>query len=459
MVQHRNILLHAGVMLLLLVAVTGCRKAEDIKSGGAKPEKVLLGFTGGNNTQNRLAVVHLYSDTVYLLTEQFVREAGEQLVIDAGTLIKVAVGGAPVGISIRPGGVIIANGTATDPIVFTANAPTGTQQRTWAGVDITGNSTDNSVTGQQPDITHFSGSLKYVRIEFAGLILNKLGSSSLIENVQVSYAGPQSSFEINGGTFNARYLVSYACTGPVDFYINRGYTGKMQYLLAYRHPFFGSAGFNPSNALAGVFIENNPFNPIDARPYTFPSISNLTVLGPNRQNGSVSLYNDTTFRTAALITTGSTGFHIRNSILMGFPGSSFYIDEYWTAYGLDNLYSDFMHSIVQSSYGYRTFYLLPGAYPPFLSVDFNEYMSESRFSNEIYDNASAFGWQDPFNYLEPDLMAAAGSPVLDSADFTGAVFSDPFFEKVSFRGAVGETDWLKGWTNFVPLKTNYNIPQ
>jgi len=49
-----------------------------------------------------------------------------------------------------------------------------------------------------------------------------------------------------------------------------------------------------------------------------------------------------------------------------------------------------------------------------------------------------------------------GSPVLTGANFEETPFSDPFFNKVSYVGALGTDNWLKDWTNFMPLRTRYN---
>jgi hypothetical protein len=348
----------------LVILFTACKKAENVRVHAAKPERKMDTYSG--------KVVHLYRDTVYTLSSPFVRHAGEELVIEGGTLIKInPIGGS---ITINKGGVIIASGTAEQPIVFTSITPTGNQQANWGGITINGKGVDNTnpPTGGA-DPTDFSGSLNFVRIEFAGLRLNAVGNRSIIEHIQVSYAS-RSSFEIVGGSFNARYLVSYACGGPADFYISNGYNGKMQYMLAYRHPFFGQTGSNPANALAGVFIQNHPFNHRTAKPNTFPVISNLSVIGPNAQNGSVSLYGDTTKRSGALITTGNSNFAIRNAVLMGFPGAACYLDDSLTAKSIRFNMSELRYSVFHSNNRNRVFYLSPQTYIPFGSSDFENYM-------------------------------------------------------------------------------------
>jgi hypothetical protein len=57
---------------------------------------------------------------------------------------------------------------------------------------------------------------------------------------------------------------------------------------------------------------------------------------------------------------------------------------------------------------------------------------------------------NPFNISAPDITPATGSPALTGADFAGM---DSFFETTTFRGAVGTTNWMTGWTSFSP-KTN-----
>jgi len=67
--------------------VAGCKKAEDIKASDTKPQKNLTD-NNGMPAPDRIKLVHLYKDTVYTLSENFVRQDGEQLIIDEGTIIK-----------------------------------------------------------------------------------------------------------------------------------------------------------------------------------------------------------------------------------------------------------------------------------------------------------------------------------------------------------------------------------
>ncbi|MBA4166174.1 MAG: hypothetical protein H0X41_01265 [Chitinophagaceae bacterium] len=450
--------------MILLINAASCRKAGDIKTTPVKPEIQLLDESQRSPIE-RIKVVHLYKDTVYILSKMFTRQPGEQLIIDEGTLIKVntstPTGGiANAGISIYPGGIIQATGTRSNPIVFTSNDYTGNQKANWNGLVIRGNAPDNSA-GPGGDPVDFSGTLSYVRIEFAPLILTAVGNRTIIDHIQVSYASPSGSYEFDGGTFNARNLISYACGGPGDFYITRGYTGKMQNILVIRHPFFGSTADVPLNTIAGLIIENNPDSSaaVTATPFTFPVISNITVLGPNTQNGSAPAYGDTNVISGAVLTTRSSCFAIRNSLLAGFPVAGWRLDDAPTATYFRDSISEFSHCIVHANITERTFYLKPGTAASYSSSDFQNYVLAPRFGNRLFTDIADLKLKDPFDYDRgPDAFPLEDSPVFTGSTFDGKYFNDAFFNRTNYIGALGQEDWTLGWSNNLPLKTNYNFP-
>src|SRR5690606_21296134 len=137
------------------------------------------------------------------------------------------------------GARINAVGAAANPIVFTSERPVGQRQPgDWGGVIIIGNGIINrngqtqiegtgTPAGANPaqfynagtNNADDSGTLRYVRIEFAGyptapneelnsLTMAAVGSGTTIEYVQV-LQGLDDSFEWFGGAVNGRYLVSY----------------------------------------------------------------------------------------------------------------------------------------------------------------------------------------------------------------------------------------------------------
>jgi hypothetical protein len=92
----------------------------------------------------------------------------------------------------------------------------------------------------------------------------------------------------------------------------------------------------------------------------------------------------------------------------------------------------------------------------YTSEDFKNYALQPVFGHRLFSSSDEFMLTDPFNYdVDPDPLPKTGSPLLTGANFDG-LFSDPFFEKVEYRGALGTNNWMQGWTNFLPLQTNYN---
>ena len=426
------------------------------KTSRRKPEKVIESTIVEPGGQvKRIRTLHLYSDTVYLLTENLVREKEEILIVDAGTVIKSNPG---IGITVNPGGRIELNGSIDKPVVFTSNLPSGSKNNYWRGISISGNSVGVLQPTGDPDDN--SGSLKFVRIEFAGLQFNHVGASTELDHVQSSYASFGPGFEFNGGTVGGKYLVSYACNSSADFYIGNGYSGKLQYLLAYRHPFFGNPNSYPFNTVTGLFIENGPVNPFH-NSTSIPAISNLSVIGPSSREGSLRTYYDTSnsFNAAALVTTSNAGFRIRNSVFLGYPVNGWKIVDSFTARKVHYLESEFTHSIMYCADTSRVFYIHPRVYRKYDFRDFKEYMLEARFSNRLLYSINNFGFNDLFSYDVNGPIPSQRSIMLESAAFDGVDFSVPFFDKVSFVGAVGNVNWLERWTNFNPLKTKYNLPE
>jgi hypothetical protein len=439
------------LLLLLTAGSFGCKKDSPFIHRHL-PETTI----NGNDPRLSSDNIHLSKDTVYILAAYLGRDSGQTLSIEAGTLIKVKD---RLAIIINPGATIEAKGTASDPIVFTSFAYEGSpgaitsdgsySDHYWSGIRIYGNSAGASPAG--------SGTMSYVRIEFAGgdasaiawpgLLLQNVTHETTLENIQVSYSYANPSFEFSGGDCNARNLVSYG-SGNSDFYLHQGYKGMLQDLLAYRLPYF-PLYYNPFN-FAGMLI---------SEAATEPLISNLSVIGPDQQNGTTLTYTQSFIKDgiiASLITTGGCKFHIRNSAMSGFPRQGWALDNNATATSLVNGTSDLTYSILHCDDSSKTFYLKPGTYGGNTSADFKNFMLQSQFSNQQFLTTNEFALTDPYNYNKyPNPLPKTGSPLLNGANFDSP-FSDAFFQKVNYLGAIGTDNWLKGWTNFLPLQTNYN---
>ncbi|MEP6932164.1 MAG: hypothetical protein ABI850_19225, partial [Flavobacterium sp.] len=213
-------------------------------------------------------------------------------------------------------GQIDAQGTATAPVIFTSynlldgNATTKAAAGDFGGVVLLGDAQTNTGSvqnvieglGDQANVsdfyyggsnnTHNAGALNYVRIEFAGRILNAdtgveingltcggVGSGTVIDHVQVSY-GRDDSFEFFGGTVNASHLVSFA---PDDdnFDFDFGYTGSITKAIAiadYNSTHSLSGGNPDSN---GIELDNNATGTTGtpATLITRPVISQLSIIG------------------------------------------------------------------------------------------------------------------------------------------------------------------------------------
>ena len=443
------------VVALLTVCLPACKKYNPYIY--AKPEITLY----ANDARFQERSIHFFSDTVYVLTSTLTRDSGQDLIIDAGTLLKMSD---YISIIIQPGATIHAKGTAEQPIVFTSSASLGTPGtggagtdvlglHTWRGIQILGNQHANA----SPE---GSGVMNYVRIEFAGsmgyfggpypyygsLLLSNVNKNTSIEHIMVSYSFYNPSFEFIGGDVNARYLVSYASAGA-DFELHQGYKGMLQYLLGYRHPFFPGSNDNFNGYLSGLVIEDDS---------TRPTISNLSIIGPDATQASPR-YTSTT-NTAAFFATNGATFHIRNSLFMGFPKTGWYMNNRAVAQAVANTTSDFRYSFVQCNDSSRTFYLVPGTYLTYTSHEFRNFLTLPAFGNHLVSSTGDFLLADPYNYnVRPNPLPTASSMLLSGANFDDTPFTDPFFEKVSYIGALNTDGWLKQWTNFLPLQTTYNV--
>ncbi len=398
----------------------------------------------------------LNSSTNYLLSGFVYVEDGATLTIQPGTVIK---GDKPTKgtLIIKRGGKLIADGTASQPIVFTSNQPAGSRDRgDWGGIIICGRAPNNQPSDPTveggPDATYGgtdaadnSGTLRYLRIEFGGialqpnqeingLTLGSVGSGTTIEHVQVSYSGDDS-FEWFGGTVNAKYLVAHRGLDD-DFDQDFGWQGKVQYALALRDPnsadASGSNGFECDNDAAGN----------STAPYSQGTWSNVTVLGPGTGSGTASdLYK------RALHLRRNTQTRVYNSVFAGYP-IGLMIDGSTTEVNATNNDLQFRNSVLA---GMTTnFATASGS-----TWDIAAWFNTAGWGNTLLTNNSDLQMTLPVSLTSPVLRPNVGSPLLTGADFTAAPTNDSFFTPVSFRGAFGTEDWTSGWTNFDPQNTAY----
>ena len=303
----------------------------------------------------------LYADTVYTLSGYVKVQSGVTLTIQPGTRI---IGDTTVtgsSLWILRGAKIDAQGTAAAPIVFTSARAAGQRKPgDWGGIIIIGNGiinrtganiqTEGGAAGQSEnyaggtDNNDNSGTLRYVRIEFAGfdisagsgqelnsLSLYAVGRGTTIEYVQ-SMAGLDDSFEFWGGAVDTRYLVSYE-SGDDHFDWTEGYVGRNQFLIAYQ-----SQKLEPRTG-AGVFstdprgFEGDGCDPgvsgctLSATgastPYSNPVFANFTMVGPGQLGSIPADGNGGTFRR------GTGGWFV-NGVMARWKGIALNVRDAWT---------------------------------------------------------------------------------------------------------------------------------
>ncbi|WP_326982554.1 hypothetical protein VUJ46_20630 [Chryseobacterium sp. MYb264] len=152
------------------------------------------------------------------------------ITIEAGATFNV-VTTKTSGLVILQDGNINAVGTASEPIVFTTSTKTPGD---WGGITLYGNAPIKAVNGNAQalsedgnnvyyggtDANDNSGTMKFVRVEYAGrkigdgtsetnsMTFYAVGAGTTLENL-VTYKGTDDGFEFFGGTVSAKNIVSY----------------------------------------------------------------------------------------------------------------------------------------------------------------------------------------------------------------------------------------------------------
>lgn len=474
------------------LVITGCRKIET----DGEIQVVVVGGGGGTVSGETITLQgRINADTIlrkkntYILKGLVYMVGNHTMTIEAGTTIKGSFNGADVAaLIITRGSKLNAIGTASEPIIFTSAAP-NPQSGDWGGIVLCGkaaiNTTYNGITGlyqveggidnangdglagsgdaavPAPVNNDNSGTLQYVRIEFAGyafqpdkeinsLTMAGVGSGTTIDHVEVTYA-KDDAYEWFGGSVNCKYLISYK-TQDDDFDTDNGYSGKVQFGLIIRDSVI--ADISNSEAFES---DNNPAG-TTATPRTTAIFSNITAIGPRTSLTSVG---STLFRGGTHIRRNS-GISIFNSIIMGWPRAIEIDATTGTSTALNIEDSTLrLRNITLAGNTVNTRFSGTAGATIINDAAFTAWFTNSYYNNDLLTNTSDAKLIQPYNYTAPDPTPFAGSngnqKILTGGGFTDSKFtSDTFFDKtVTFRGGVapaGElASWWKGWTKF-----NYN---
>lgn len=448
-------------------------------------------------TGNITGAVTWTSGNIYRLSG-FVRVMeNARLTIEPGTLI-IGDRQSKGTLIVHMGGQIFANGTRENPIIMTSENPPGFREPgDWGGLVICGRAPNNitAATGQPVELeggygafhggnlpNDNSGVLRFVRIEYAGIPINpneeinsltlgSVGSGTVIENIMISF-GLDDAFEWFGGTVNARWLIAYRNVDD-DFDVDMGWTGNVQYAISIR----GAALADQSGANA-FEIDNNGTGSA-AEPFTSGVFSNVTVIGPKknrdlpislqysnaahlRRNSRTSIYNSvfTAFPNGLFIDDDRPGsgqaaldghLQIRNLFLAGVS--------HWGGNGYGSAGTIFggapanglQHPTAPRGTAIRHHANFPGG-----AEAFNNWFNTAAFNNRLFNNWELLGLNpNIFDLGVPTLLPAAQSPLLNAARWDNTPRATTFFERATFVGAFGTTDWTAGWAEWNPHLVTY----
>jgi hypothetical protein len=280
---------------LLFLFMTSCKK-DEIKDLEQKTYLITEVNINGDTFNKIEGTINdnlsLTSNKKWLLSGGVFVEKGFNLTILDGQTI-YADPSVTTFLSVKQGAKIIAEGSSSNPIIFTPlkNNPTFGD---WGGIIINGYATLNTgltaegeggtgIYGGTNDNDN-SGIIKYVRVEFAGKILgtdnelngfsfNGVGSGTIVEYIQ-AYKGSDDGIEFFGGTVNVRCAVSTENQDD-SFDWTHGWRGKGQYWYAQQGSNGGDRGIEADNNADDNSLE----------PFSNPIISNITLNGVNDGDG------------------------------------------------------------------------------------------------------------------------------------------------------------------------------
>ena len=426
----------AAALAIAQIALVSSDQAPPVNVPGIdKPVIVVTGEVNGTET---------WVNTNYYVLRGavFVRE-GATLTIQAGTHVIGEAGSVGTLIVLR-GGRLNAIGTRTQPIVFTSDQPVGSRARgDWGGLIINGRAPINVPGGEASgeadtgvyggnDPNDNSGSLRYVRLEFAGvefspdnelngIAFQGVGRGGSYEFIQV-HMNRDDALEWFGGTADIKYAVaSNAADDSFDWTF--GWSGRAQFIAITQR------GDDADN---GIEADNNEFGN-NFLPRSNPQIYNITICGdPDRNEGAESVR-------AANLRRG-TAFTIRNFLITGFKTTGFQIETTNTATTgqVDNGTTQMGAGV---SWGIPT--------PMHASV--TTYITSGRFPNirtNVEPGVSTAGCS---NHVNPNFQPSSIATLAGGQLAPIQPPNDGFFEAVTFIGAVPPApadDWTRGWTAF-----------
>ena len=360
--------------------------------------------------------ITLENTNAYLLSGLVFVE--DTLKIQEGTIIYAAT--TPLtALVVNRGAVIFANGTVGNPIIFTsenelrATASVGD----WGGIHINGQASLNNRTSTLVDLigkygrtdatfndSDNSGTIKYVRVEYAGkdmngsagaFNLNGVGSATTLDYIQTYKAG-SNGIRFRGGLARIKHAVSTQSIGK-GFRWDDGWRGFGQYWLVHYPE-------TTSDTLTGIEGRSGA---LDNLPISAPVISNITIVGLGSMSSDPQI-RGIRFR-------DSTHGKIYNSLItmcrrgIRADFSQPYIDEGSLVFANNNLFDN--------------------------------------FPNYYIDSGSAAGsFEDPSFNNTANTITMIGYVGTDPSSPFAISSVNEWFEVAAYKGAVNlGSDWTTGW--------------
>jgi len=402
------------------------------------------------------------ADKIYILDGFVFVNDGDVLTIEPGTVIKgrPGTGANASALIVASGGKIMAEGTSSEPIIFTSleddpanptDIPFGTQGE-WGGLIILGQASLNTIPSVQSiegiptseprgmyggtvDNDN-SGILKYVSIRYGGsdigagneingLTLGGVGSETTIDYVEV-FSNADDGVEWFGGTVDCKHLAVGFC-GDDSYDYDQGWRGRVQYGFTVSAQNTGDRGGEHDGGT----------DPEAGMPYATPIFSNCTYVGGGQDAGKRAL----TFRDNA-------GGEYHNSIFINYDkGVDVEIlsgsDHSYGQYQIGNLTLENNHFFNVADQTITSVFLAasPEENFPQATIDVASTDMQSTFGNANtvdVDPGVSMNYTANMVSIQPTAAAA----------LTGAVQpSLTWFDQVSFKGAFdGNTNWMAGWT-------------
>jgi hypothetical protein len=421
-----------GLLFTSIAPVVTLQEPPVNVPGIDKPVIVVTGEVTGTET---------WTNTSYYVLRGavFVRD-GATLNIQAGTVV-VGEAGSVGTLIVDQGGRLNAIGTREQPIVFTSDQAAGSRGRgDWGGLIINGRAPVNLEGGRGAgegdtgvyggdDPNDNSGTLRYVRVEFAGVEFSPdnelngvafqgVGRGGTYDHIQV-HMNRDDAFEWFGGTADIKYAVaSNAADDSFDWTF--GWSGRAQFVAIHQRS---------DDADRGIEADNNEFNN-NALPRANPQIYNMTICGdPDRNEGAESTI-------AATIRRG-TAFTLRNFLITGSKNTGPQIVDAATIGEITNGTSQMGQGIIWGI-------------PTPIHASMAPFVASGRFPNVVANVNAGIG--DCANHENPNFQPTSASTPAGGSLFAPAIPpNDGFFEAVTFIGAVAPApadNWMTGWTSF-----------